>query len=49
MRKLIRNGLINIRNKNMKTYEYQYECNDRGIITMKGSVKMEMQILSLKE
>lgn len=39
MRNFIKNGLINTRNKNMKTFDYQYECNDGDIITMKGSVK----------
>lgn len=39
MRNFIKNGLINTRNKNMKTFEYQYERDDRDIITMKGNVK----------
>lgn len=39
MRNFIKNGLVNTRNKNMKTFDYQYECDDRDIITMKGSVK----------
>lgn len=39
MRNFIKNGLVNTRNKNMKTFDYQYETDDGDIITMKGNVK----------
>lgn len=41
MRNFIRNELVNTRNNNMKTFSYQYECDDGDVITMKGSVKNE--------
>lgn len=38
MRNFITNGLINVRNKNMIDFDYQYERDDGDIISMKGSV-----------
>lgn len=42
MRNFIKNGLINTRNKNMKTFDYQYELDNGDIISMIGNVKNEM-------
>ena len=42
MRNFIKNGLVNTRNKNMKTFDYQYETDDGDIISMKGNVKNGM-------
>ena len=39
MRNFIKNGLVDTRAKNMKTFDYQNSCDDGDIITMKGSVK----------
>lgn len=41
MRNFIRNTLVNIRNKNMKTFDYQYERDDGDTIIVKGCVKNE--------
>ena len=42
MRNFIKNCLVNTRNKNMKTFNYQYECNDKDIISVKGNVENEV-------
>lgn len=42
MRNFIKNGLVNTRNKNMKTFDYQYETDNGDIIFMKGNVKNGM-------
>lgn len=42
MRNFIKNGLVNTRNKNMKTFDYQYESDNGDIISMKGNVKNGM-------
>lgn len=39
MRNFIKNALVNTRNKNMKTFDYQYECDDGDIISVKGIVE----------
>jgi len=39
MRSFIKNGLVNTRNKNLKTFDYQYECDNGDVISMKGTVK----------
>lgn len=39
MRNFIKNCLVNTRNKNMKTFDYQYECDDKDIISVKGNVE----------
>lgn len=38
MKNFIKNGLINARNKNNKTFDFQYERDDGDIISMKGSI-----------
>lgn len=42
MKNFIKNGLANTRNKNMKTFDYQYKSDNGDIISMKGSVKNGM-------
>jgi len=42
MRNFIKNCLVNTRNKNMKTFDYQYECDDGDIISVKGNVENEV-------
>lgn len=39
MRNFIKNCLVNTRNNNMKTFDYQYECDDKDIISVKGNVE----------
>ena len=39
MRNFIKNCLVNTRNKNMKTFDYEYECDDGDIISVKGNVE----------
>ena len=39
MRSFIKNALVNTRNKNMKTFDYQYENDNGDTITVKGSVE----------
>lgn len=39
MRNFIKNSLVNTRNKNMKTFNYQYKTDKGDIISLKGSVK----------
>lgn len=39
MRNFIKNALVNTRNKNMEKFDYQYECEDKSIIRMKGIVE----------
>ncbi len=39
MRNFIKNALVNTRNKNMKTFDYQYEHDNGDIITINGNVK----------
>lgn len=42
MRNFIKNGLVNTRNKNIKTFDYQYESDNGDIISMIGNVKNGM-------
>ncbi len=42
MRSFIKNALVNIRNKNIKTFDYQYKCDDGDIISVKGNVENEV-------
>ena len=39
MRSFIKNCLVNTRNKNMTTFDYQYENDNGDTITVKGAVK----------
>lgn len=39
MRNFIKNALVNTRNKNMKTFDYQYEDDNGDSITLKGIVE----------
>ena len=42
MRNFIKNALVNTRNKNMKTFGYHYECDNKDIISVKGNVENEV-------
>lgn len=42
MRNFIKNCLVNTRNKNMKTFNYQYKCDDEDTISVKGNVENEV-------
>ena len=39
MRCFIKNALVNTRNKNMKTFDYQYKNDNGDTITVKGIVE----------
>ena len=39
MRDFIKDGLVNIRNKGVKTFSYQYKRDDGDIIVMCGNAK----------
>ncbi len=39
MRNFIKNCLVNTRNKNIKTFDYQYENDNGDTITVKGIVE----------
>lgn len=47
MGNFIKNGLVNARNKNMKTFDYHRECNDGDVVSMKGTVENDAADLEI--